>query len=156
MIIGFANHREYDAEGDKRVADDLHPVVPSVDDRVHAANAGDTSDLRVALVACRPPRTSGAEARREPAVASFPTRHRPRRSEEDVALDGSLVDDGLGRDGEAADAGWMSGMSGSARSRGDVRGVEDGCCPGDLELDGLVGVGDVGVEGEGFVVLRGG
>ena len=62
MIIGFANHREYDAEGDKRVANDLHPVVPSVDDRVHAANAGDTADLRVALVA--PPMTAQCRALR--------------------------------------------------------------------------------------------
>ena len=68
-------------------------------------------------------------------------------------MDGSLVDDDLGRDGEAPTRGWSSGMPGSAQSKGDVRRVGDGCCPGDLELVGLGGVGDVGVEGEGFVGL---
>ena len=51
-----------------------------------------------------PRRTSGAEARRGRAAASFPTRRRPRRSG-GRPLDGSREDEGLGRDGEAADEG---------------------------------------------------
>ena len=72
---------------------------------------------------------SGAGARRGRAAASFPTRRRPRRSGGGRPLDGSREDEGLGRDGEAADEGRVVVEDAGecvVEEEGDVRRVGEG------------------------------